>query len=515
MKNAVVCFLLFGASNTLVHSLDSFRAAVYEHNVTFPADRTKILPREEALQVMKNNLAVYAQQAKLASDMGARIIVFPEYGLYGLGWTRQTIAPYLEYVPDPITQKWNPCDEPALYNSTEVQHTLSCIAKHSSIYLVANMGARIPCMKSSSKCPVDHQYQYSANVVYGPNGDFLARYFKYNLYIKETHFDKPQKVDLTTFETPFGRFGTFSSLDIFYYDPAISLIEKMNITNIAFPTAWSDDLPLLSAIELHSAFAVTMASTFLAANLHLPATSYHGSGLYWPWDTSVCASYYYNDSLSSSGYLVVDTLKGCAPSPDRITRMSRGSTSKVKYDRPNNRDTFEATINGDRYTAISLTTSYGASNVCQHDLCCNLEYEGEFAPGELFALGAFDGFHTKGEKYYLQACVFIKCANISKESCGVSTKESLSSISKMSFFGNFSSKYVLPEILTNQNGVPGLEPQMWSYGGALIIDVGLNGGPISISLLSIDYLRNIEGLEHRTLNIRTPYDAYGLTVPTS
>ncbi|KAK3594128.1 hypothetical protein CHS0354_040899 [Potamilus streckersoni] len=422
---------------------------------------------------------------------GARIIVFPEYGLYGLGWTRQTIAPYLEVVPDPNIQKWNPCDKPALYISTEVQHTLSCIAKHSFIYVVANMGARLPCMRSSSKCPVDHQYQYSTNVVYGPDGDFLARYFKYNLYTEEKHFDKPQKVDLTTFETPFGRFGTFSSLDIFYYDPAISLIEKMNITNIAFPTAWSDELPLLSAIEFHSAFAVGMASNFLVANLHLPTIGYHGSGLYWPWDTSVCAVYYYNDSLASSGYLVVDTVKACAPSQDFITRRPSGSKSRLKYESPNHLEMFEAIINGDSFTAISLTSSYGAFNVCQHELCCNLEYEGEFAPGELFALGAFDGMHTKEESYYLQACVFIKCANISKESCGVSTKESLSYMSKMSFFGNFTSKYVLPEVLTSQNGVQGLEPQTWSYGGALIIDVGLNGGPLSISLLSIDYLRDV------------------------
>ncbi|KAL3841971.1 hypothetical protein ACJMK2_020047 [Sinanodonta woodiana] len=353
------------------------------------------------------------------------------------------------------------------------------------------MGARIPCMKSSSKCPVDHQYQYSANVVYGPNGDFLARYFKYNLYIKETYFDKPEKVDLTTFETPFGRFGTFSSLDIFYYDPAISLIEKMNITNIAFPTAWSDELPLLSAIELHSAFAVTMASTFLAANLHLPATGYHGSGLYWPWDTSLCTSYYYNDSLSSSGYLVVDTVKGCAPSPDRITKTSRGSTSKVKYDRPNNHDTFEAIINGNRFTAITLTSYIGVFNVCQHNLCCNLIYEGDIARDELFALGAFDGTHTKEENYYLQACVFIKCANASKESCGVSTQESLSYISKMTLFGNFTSKYRFPEVLTSQNGVLALAPQLFSYLGSLLLDVGLNGGPLSISLLSIDYLPDV------------------------
>ncbi|KAK3594131.1 hypothetical protein CHS0354_040902 [Potamilus streckersoni] len=485
MKLTVMCFILLGASKTFVHSLDSYRAAVYEHNVTFPADRTKILPRDEALQVMKKNLVVYSQQAKLASDKEARIIVFPEYGLFGLGWTRQTIAPYLEYIPDPKSQTWNPCDKPAPFNSTEIQHMLSCMAKDNSLYIVANMGARQPCTISDPKCPIDHQYQYSANVVYGPNGDFLARYFKFNLYSDEKQFDKPEQINLTTFETPFGRFGTFSSLDIMYHDPAITLIEKMNITNIAYPTAWIDELPLLSAIEFHSAFAEGMHVNLLAANLHLPSAGYHGSGLYWPTGTSIDGMYYYNDSLASNGSLVVGTFNPFIFLESNDTRTKSLDALSVKSEGIRNK-AITVKINGDLFTAILTRDSYGKLHVCQGSLCCDALFEGEFS-SELYAFGAFDGIHTEGDRYYLQACVFIKCANNTPESCGTPTKVSSSYMSKMSFYGNFTTKYVFPEVLVTENGVLELVTRYWLYQNAVIIDVGLYGSPLSISIFSRDY----------------------------
>ncbi|KAL3841967.1 hypothetical protein ACJMK2_020043 [Sinanodonta woodiana] len=490
MKLVLIYFLIFGFyhvnTEMVVHSLDSFRAAVYEHDVIFPADRTKIVSRDEALKVMMENLMVYSKQTSLASLNEAQMIVFPEYGLYGLVWTRETVAPYLEYIPDPNVEMWNPCNEPSVYNSTEVQHVLSCIAKNNSLYVVANMGARQPCKISDPKCPVDHQYQYSTNVVYGPNGDFVARYFKFNLYSDEKQFDKPERVDLTTFDTPFGRFGTFSSLDIMYHDPAITLIEKMNITNIAYPTAWVDELPLLSAIEFHSAIAEGMNINLLAANLHLPSAGYHGSGLYWSLGTAIDAAYYYNDSLSSSGSLVVQTLDPLfsRPTGGNIKRLS------AIYDSFTSNKTYEIKINGDIYSAVLVQVPHDELNICQGDLCCSGFYDTYLEPGELFAFGAFDGMHTEGERYYLQACVFIKCANNTLESCGSPTKVSSSYMGKMAFSGNFTTKYVFPEVLTSENGVPGLMTKIWYYMGDLIIDAGLNGATLSISLIGRDYSRD-------------------------
>ncbi|KAH3701560.1 hypothetical protein DPMN_076549 [Dreissena polymorpha] len=216
--------------------------------------------------------------------------------------------PYLEYIPDPAASMWNPCNKSKPFDS-EVQTELSCIAKTHSLYVVANMGATLPCPPGDTSCPDDHRYQYSTNVVYAPNGDFIARYFKYNLNKEEfSYFDKPTVVNYTKFTTPFGTFATFCSNDIMHEEPTVTLIKKMNITNIVFPSAWREQLPLMSAIEFHSAFAEGMLINLLAANLHIRTMGYYGSGLYWPTGVSINASYCYNDDVGSGGFLVVDKL---------------------------------------------------------------------------------------------------------------------------------------------------------------------------------------------------------------
>ena len=62
------------------------------------------------------------------------------------------------------------------------------------MYVEANIGAAQPCGTSGPRCPDDGQYQYSA--VYDSNGTFIARYFKQNLYQRETsYFNTSTEVD--------------------------------------------------------------------------------------------------------------------------------------------------------------------------------------------------------------------------------------------------------------------------------------------------------------------------------
>lgn len=382
-----------------VAAVNQFRAAVFEHAVIQHPDRSKILTRQEALNVMMKNLHVYKEQAVKASAMKAEIIVFPEYGLYGLNWTRQSILPYLEHIPKVNTPKWNPCEVPMMYPSTEVQRNISCFAKEAAIYVVANMGAREPCDITDPNCPQDLHRQFSANVVYGPNGDFIARYFKYNLYPTENYFDKPKGPEMTTFDTPFGRFGTFTSADILYHDPALHLINTMNVTNIVYPTAWQDDLPLMAAIEFHSAFAEGTLINLLAANLHLTSLGYHGSGLYWPTGTSINASYYYNAQSNSKGALVVDNMTPfiIPPKTSRFsnpefhnihqkfgfetveTDIHKQTTDQNPLRREDAfKDNMDIAINNDIYTAVLLRESSGGPTVCHVKLCCSADYEGSF-----------------------------------------------------------------------------------------------------------------------------------------
>lgn len=72
------------------------------------------------------------------------------------------------------------------------------------------------------------------------------RYRKYNLF-NEPEYNITAEPELTVFETDFGaRFGTFICFDILFQKPALELILEMNVTDIAFPTAWFSELPLLT-----------------------------------------------------------------------------------------------------------------------------------------------------------------------------------------------------------------------------------------------------------------------------
>lgn len=129
---------------------------------------------------------------------GAHILVFPEDGLQGFNYSRSSIRSFLETIPDPRQESWNPCTEPRRHNSTEVRNfpglrrttqkpffleadwfrfwpvfrqvlqRLSCMAHRHGLYLVANMAGRQPCPLSSApgRCPPDGQWHFNTNVVF-------------------------------------------------------------------------------------------------------------------------------------------------------------------------------------------------------------------------------------------------------------------------------------------------------------------------------------------------------------
>lgn len=53
-------------------------------------------------------------------SQGAQILVFPEDGLQGFNYSRSSISAYLETIPDPQQENWNPCADPQRHNGTEV-----------------------------------------------------------------------------------------------------------------------------------------------------------------------------------------------------------------------------------------------------------------------------------------------------------------------------------------------------------------------------------------------------------
>ncbi|KAG8582732.1 hypothetical protein GDO81_008182 [Engystomops pustulosus] len=248
-------------------ALDKFIAATYEHAVIHPEETTTPVTRQAALDLMNKNMDILEEAVKTAAQQGAHIIVTPEDGIYGWRFTRETIYPYLEDIPDPSVD-WIPCSDPNRYGPADVQTRLSCMAKNNSIYVVANIGDKKLCNKSDKECPADGQYNYNTAVVYDSSGKLVARYHKYNLFLGEVQFNVPKEPEIVTFDTPFGKFGIFICFDILFYYPAAALVVDHNVDTIIFPTAWMNVLPHLTAIEFHSAWAMGMGVNLISANTH-------------------------------------------------------------------------------------------------------------------------------------------------------------------------------------------------------------------------------------------------------
>ncbi|NP_001394310.1 biotinidase isoform 9 precursor [Homo sapiens] len=123
------------------HEAEYYVAAVYEHPSILSLNPLALISRQEALELMNQNLDIYEQQVMTAAQKVAvdvtgssgpsqpgntgccqdvQIIVFPEDGIHGFNFTRTSIYPFLDFMPSPQVVRWNPCLEPHRFNDTEV-----------------------------------------------------------------------------------------------------------------------------------------------------------------------------------------------------------------------------------------------------------------------------------------------------------------------------------------------------------------------------------------------------------
>uniref|UniRef100_A0A8C7BCM1 Uncharacterized protein n=1 Tax=Neovison vison TaxID=452646 RepID=A0A8C7BCM1_NEOVI len=103
-----------------------------------------------------------------------RITVTPEDGIYAWVFTRETIYPYLEDIPDPEVN-WIPCIR---FGYTPVQQSLNCLAKDNSIYIVANTGAGSPTVPVTLSVLMVVVTNTTTDVVFDSEGGLVARYCK-------------------------------------------------------------------------------------------------------------------------------------------------------------------------------------------------------------------------------------------------------------------------------------------------------------------------------------------------
>ena len=293
---------------------------------------------------------------------------------------------------------------------------------------------------------------------------------------------------------PTGRFGMITCFDIIFRQPVIPLVEELNVTNIAFPTAWMDALPLFPAIGFHSSFARAHGVNFLAANIHLPQYRFDGSGLYSP---DGARAFHYTSRVAGKGgpkllIAEMDVIEPRATNSKTQSAKPGDEVDIISADSPDPQ--FQSSLFGDAYTFKALNKPNGKVAACQGKTCCELDYAidaNTFTKDELFAVGAFDGLHTLEGAYYMQNCALVKCVDaMNKSSCGSSTLTSSTVFTKMSLRGHFQTPYVYPQLVLSdsQGNLAVSGPGAWSFtGSAIETSASFRGSVLSALLVARDY----------------------------
>ncbi|XP_039098133.1 biotinidase isoform X1 [Hyaena hyaena] len=484
-------------------------AAVYEHQSVLTPNPLALTSRKQALELMTQNLDIYEQQVMIAAQKGVQIIVFPEDGIHGFNFTRTSVYPFLDFIPSPQLVRWNPCLEPHRFNDTEVLQRLSCMAIKGNMFLVANLGTKQPCQNNDPGCPNDGRYQFNTNVVFSNNGTLVDRYRKHNLYF-EAAFDAPLKVDHIIFDTPFaGKFGIFTCFDILFFDPAVRLLKDSEVKHVVYPTAWMNQLPLLAAIQIQRAFAIAFGINLLAANIHHPSLGMTGSGIHSP-----LKSFWHHDMENATGHLIIaqvaknppglvgteNSTGKMNPSHSKFLEILAGGpycekdAQEVHCDEAakwnmNTPPAFHSEMMYDNFTLVPVWGKEGYLRVCANGLCCYLLYQRPTLSKELYALGVFDGLHTVHGTYYVQVCALVKCGGLGFDTCGQEITEA-TGIFEFHLWGNFSTSYIFPLLLTSGMSLETPEQLGWENDYFFLSKSGLSSGLVTAALYGRLYERD-------------------------
>ncbi|XP_043088930.1 biotinidase [Puntigrus tetrazona] len=503
LVSAGLVLALSGLQLVLSAGHRSYVAAVYEHRVLLNPSPGAPLPRRSALEHMNMNLRVFDEQTALAAQQGAQIIVFPEDAIHGFNFTRSSIAGYLETVPDPQKVTWSPCADPHRFPDTEVLHSLSCMARRNRLFLVANMPSRQSCNRTSDpRCPADGRYQFNTDVVFSDRGVIVARYRKQNLYF-EAAFDAPPERERVTFSTPFaGRFGVFTCFDILFRDPAVTLVKEMGVRQIAYPTAWMNQLPLLAAVQIQRSFSYAAGVTLLAANVRAAEYGITGSGIFTPWDSLV-----HHDAEGNSGKLLVHRVPvldalfigddGDKPVPfsghpnTKMHVWPTGSFGGGQYCQKESEcatssTSFNSVMMYDNFTLVPLQGAEGNVSVCSGSVCCHLLFRRSDA-SEFYALGVFDGLHVVHGTYYLEICALVKCTGEGRSGCGGETEHARTLVD-FRLAGTFTTPHVFPGILGSGMTLDVPDHSGWEGGNGFYMSrTGMSAGLVTAVLYGRHY----------------------------
>ncbi|KAH3882536.1 vascular non-inflammatory molecule 3-like [Dreissena polymorpha] len=437
----------------IAHSVN-VKVAVYEHVVISHPKANESLTREEAFEFMKNNLNIIQERAAEASTQGARIVIFPEYGITGFDHTRSSMRPFLEDIPDG-SLVWNPCEDPGRFNDTQVLKFLSCTAKMSSIYIVANMGDIKPCSKvKDPSCPLDGRYQFNTNVVFDDNGRLIARYHKRNMYDETPLFDPAPKNEFVFFDTDFGRFGTVVCFDLLHESPTQNLIEQCGIRNLLVTSAWNVFYPFILPVQMYAGISKRNNITIAVSNARNSKYAMAGSGIFGNGvDASTSMDYENSEGQLLVRELDTFTARNTTVIPEELPLQEFGGIAAKDLAKYVNSSFIGKYFFGMPMSFVPLTGDQGRAYTCYEKACCAVQYDFNVkVEKELFVLSATDFYmHDPGE-IHMQFCAVHICASNEPASCGESVDHASSTFSYVKINGFFDPGVVFPFVSTSSVG---------------------------------------------------------------
>ncbi|XP_029634192.1 vascular non-inflammatory molecule 3 [Octopus sinensis] len=436
---------------------DTYSGAVYEH-IPIKPPRVQNVSRYEALRVIRQNLEIYANMVREAERSRADVIVFPEYGLFGVFAfgtmkSHDSIHPFLETIPEVEHAKWNPCEERDLDEEDYIiQKKLSCLARDNRMHIVASLGEKARCnRRSNHKCPSHSYYHYSSTVVFSDKGNLVAKYRRMAL-LNEPYFDSPDEFSIAVFETIQNKFAVVSSYDTMLKEPITELLNKRKVKNIIIPNVWRSSSPLLSSVQWHSSWAIGNEVNVLAATIHDTNIGSYGSGIYFPYSESS----YYNKPDSTRGHLLIDHVKMNRYSRQKKPVIPHLSVSFGKF------SYHSVKILGEeiRFKFIDLPNYTDNVSICSGSFCCKVDYSGESLESEKYSLGIYKGFiNALDRRMSFEICTVMNCNRV----CG---KDIFSADTYFSRFGlsgyNFTADHIYPQMVFMNKGDQILD-DVWQY----------------------------------------------------
>lgn len=388
----------------------------------------------EPLTPWRRNMQIVRRYAHTAATQGADLLVLAEYAIIKI-WPRETLARFAAELPSVDELPVVPCDDPTQH---EVIANLSSLARTHRMYIVANYIEKELCSADSDpSCPDDGFSLFNTDVVFDRDGALIQTYRKYNLFgveLENLQFPAPR---LAAFRTDFGAvIGLMTCFDILFEVPAVEMVRR-GVTHFAFPTDWGDELPSLTALQMHSAWPRGLGVTLLSSGLHELSESSIGSGIF---TGSGALGYIYDyRSSGAEGGVVTATVPLAADGCDEaasscasdLALAPGGGKVSVTETRPESggaeADAYYPLYHYDMSEFVSVELTGESVSLCDGDFCCELTFTDQPSEGGPAAGGAdssatyrllvLNGRRNFAPHWSTRICVVALCADGSQASC--------------------------------------------------------------------------------------------------